>query len=93
MPCVRGPEQLIATQALTRITLKAILAATMRVKCGCAVRTDNPQVLESVIVGDSVYVIQDERHPTTPPALVLPTQLAPSLLDTLLKKSALEMSS
>ena len=64
----------------------------MGVERGRAVRADNPQVLEPVVVGDSIYVIQDERHPTAHPFLILPTQLALSLLDPFLEQSGLEMS-
>jgi hypothetical protein len=53
----------------------------MRVKCRIAVGAKDAQVLQPMIVTDTVDVIEDETHPTSLPQLALPTELADRLLE------------
>jgi hypothetical protein len=57
--------------------------------CG-AVRTDDSQILESVVAPVAVYVIEDQRHAPALPDLSLSAQLARALLDALVVQAPLQ---
>src|SRR4051812_19358567 len=57
-----------------------------------AVRADNPQVREPVVVRHSVHVVEDQRHATSAPFLALTAKLAAALFDALLVQSLLEVA-
>jgi hypothetical protein len=57
-----------------------------------AVRAYDPQVLEPVVVGNSVDVVEDQCHRLTSPELTLPTKLALRLFDPLREQASLQMS-
>jgi hypothetical protein len=48
----------------------------MSVERGSAVRTDDPEVLETVVVRNAVDVVENQRHSPTAPRLVLTAKLA-----------------
>jgi hypothetical protein len=48
----------------------------MGIERGCTVGAHDLKVLKTVIVTYSVDVVENQRHPTTPPKLVLPAKLA-----------------
>lgn len=52
----------------------------MGVKAGGAVRADDPQVLETVVVANAIDMIEDEANLAPVPPLALTAQLAPALL-------------
>jgi hypothetical protein len=64
----------------------------MRLQRRCAIRTNNSQVLEAIVVPDAVDVIKDERHATAVPVVVLSTELADRLLDALVIEALLEVA-
>jgi hypothetical protein len=90
--CVGWPEPLITCQASARIAFETILSAAVCVERGCTVRAYDPQVLKSVVVGDAVYMVQDERHPATHPSLALTTKLTAPSLDPFLEQASLKVS-
>jgi hypothetical protein len=50
---------------------------------GCrAVRTNHLQVLQAVVVGDAVDVVEDHGHASAPPKLALTAQFTDRLLET-----------
>jgi hypothetical protein len=64
----------------------------MGLECRRAVRADDPQVLEPVVVENAVDVVEDHRHRLPSPELALPAKLAPRLLDPLREQASLQMS-
>jgi hypothetical protein len=46
-----------------------------------AVRANDSQVVESVVVPDAVDVIEDQAHPLAVPILILTAELAASILE------------
>jgi len=73
------PKRRFAKKAVPRPDWVDVLPAVRR-KRGSAVRTDDSQVLETVVRCDTVRVVEDERHLAAAPELTLPAQLArPSL--------------
>ena len=66
--------------------------STVRVEGRRTVRTDDPQVLEPVVVSHSVDVVEDHRHGAAPPHLALAAQLAARLLQSLLVKPPLQIA-
>jgi hypothetical protein len=53
----------------------------MGVERRVAVRADDPQVLDPVVMAVAVDVVEDQRHAMSLPDLVLAAQLAPALLE------------
>jgi hypothetical protein len=64
----------------------------MGFECRRAVRADDPQVLEPVVVENPVDVVEDQRHRLPSPELTLPAKLASRLLDPLREQASLQMS-
>ncbi|MDQ3608794.1 MAG: hypothetical protein M3459_07830 [Actinomycetota bacterium] len=63
----------------------------MGVERGVAIRTDDAQVLESVVVSDTVDVIEDKRHASAVPQLAEAADLTSGRLQPLGKQPSLEM--
>jgi len=57
-----------------------------------AVRADDPEVLEPVVVMHAVDVIQDQRHPPAPPLLAETAQFAHGDFQTIGVEAVLEMT-
>jgi len=57
---------------------------------GVAIRTDDPEVVEAVVVVNPVDVVEDQRHPTAVPLLALTAQLAPRHLESSVVQPALQ---
>jgi hypothetical protein len=62
----------------------------MRVERGVAVRADDPEVLEPVVVVHAVHVVEDQGHAAPAPRLALAAQLAAAVLDPLREEALLE---
>lgn len=60
----------------------AVLAAAMGVERGGTVGTDNPQVLDPVVVSYAIDVIEDETHAIPVPQLSLAAELTLRLFET-----------
>jgi hypothetical protein len=82
---------LTAPLAVANIGLPPVLATAMGIEGRCAIRTDDSQVLESVVVRHPIDVVQDQRHGATTPIFVLATHLAAALFQTLCEESSLEI--
>jgi len=93
LPAGLRDETTTAAKALTLRPLKPKLAAAMGIQRRRAVRADDAQVLEPVVVAYPVHVIEDQCHPTPAPKLALSTYLASSVLEALSKQPPLEVTS
>ena len=71
----------------------AEVAAAVRPESRVAVRADDLEVLEAVVVGPAVDVVKDERHLAAAPVLSLAAELAATLLQAGLVQALLEMAS
>src|SRR5262249_45146675 len=69
---------------------QTILARTVRVERRGAVGAHNPQVLEPIVVGHAVDVVQDQGHPQASPYRPLPAEFAERALEPGLKQPYLE---
>jgi hypothetical protein len=76
---VFGHELRIAVHTPARYLIDRVLAATMSVQGRGAVRADDLQVLQTVVVADAADVIEDERHSSAVPLLTLSAELVPPL--------------
>src|SRR5689334_19320519 len=65
-------------------------SAAVGVKCRVAVRTDDAEVLDPIVVANPVDVIEDERHVPPVPRLALAAELANTVLEPLLVEPCLE---
>jgi len=70
-----------AGPAAQAVQQRPVLAATMRVERRCAIRADDPEVLQPVVVRHAVDVIQNERQRAPAPGVSLAAQLALRLLE------------
>ena len=86
------PERRSTQQARPLHRLEPVLATAMCVERGGAVGTDDPQVLQSVVVAHAVGVIEDEPHRLAMPQLALTAQLADGTLDTGFIQPGLEVA-
>jgi hypothetical protein len=75
----------VAVLTFTLVALKPVLAPAVCVERGSAIRAHDSQVLEAVVVGYSVDVIEDQSHPATSPKLILAAHLASAHLESLLE--------
>ena len=80
LPIARA-EGFRTAQALARFCLEPVLSTAMRVESGGAVRADDAQVLDPVVVAHTVNVVEDEADRAPVPVFVLPTELAAPLLE------------
>lgn len=64
--------------------------AAVGVERRVAVRADDAEIFQAVVVSDPIDVIKDERHPSPVPYLALPAELAGTLLDAFLVEPALQ---
>src|SRR5207247_1763104 len=87
---VFGRERLAAVRAFSIDECALILTPAVRVERRVAVRAQDPEVLEAIVVPDAVGVVEDKRHPLPSPLLALATELALSLLDALGEEASLE---
>jgi hypothetical protein len=76
MARVLRDELSAAVQAGAGFAVQTVLAPTVRVEGGCAVPTDDAQVVEAVIRRNAIDVVQDQRHLPAVPLLPLPAQRA-----------------
>jgi hypothetical protein len=60
-------------------------------RCG-AVRADDPEVLETIVVADAVDVVEDQRQTSAIPCFVLAAEFADRALDTLVVEPLLEVA-
>jgi hypothetical protein len=91
--CIIGGPELDATvEAVTRSPGQLVLPSTMGVKGRGAVRTDDTEIFETIVVSQPVDVIEDQRHSSTHPDFVLTTHLAPPSLKPVLEQPRLKMS-
>jgi hypothetical protein len=65
----------------------------MRVESRGAVRAYDAKVLEPVIIGDTIDVVEDQGHRTIPPLLGLAAEFAFGTLDASCKQPVLQLSS
>jgi hypothetical protein len=59
---------------------------------GSAVGTENAQILEPMVVGHAVDVIEDQRHSPAAPDLFLAAFLAPPLLHPLAEEALFQLT-
>jgi hypothetical protein len=71
-----GPELTPAHHARARDPVDPVLAPAVSVERGGAVRADDLQVLQPVVVADPVDVVDDQRHQPATPLLALAAELA-----------------
>jgi hypothetical protein len=57
----------------------------MRIESCRTIRTDDPQVLQAIVIRDAVDVVEDQRHPSASPAFTLPAHLATAPLEALIE--------
>ena len=76
----RGTEGHAARRARALVGLPPQVPPAVGVERRGAVRAEDPQVLEPVVVRDAVAVVQDQRQAPTPPLLALPALLAAARL-------------
>ena len=74
-------ERRSASQAISIYGRDLVLPRAVGIKRGRAVGTVDAEVLEPVVIRHTVDVIQDERHPTPAPVLVLSAELAGGLFE------------
>jgi len=72
--------------------LARLVTTAMGVERGVAVRAQDPEVLEPVVVVDAVDVVQDERHPAAAPELALAADLALWMLQAFGEQPALQVT-
>jgi hypothetical protein len=88
---VAWPELAATVPTVAGLALEAILPPAMRIESRRAIGADDLEILEAIVVGNAVDVIEDQRHPATAPHLVLATQLAYPRLQTGLEQARLEV--
>ena len=64
----------------------------MRVERGIAVGADDSQILEPVVVGHAVDVVEDQRHVALVPVLVLAAELAHPVLELRVVETLLQIA-
>ena len=74
---------------MQRRSSEAILSPAVRVERRRTVWADDLQVLEAVVVGDAVYVVENQRHLLATPQFTLTTELAFADLQSLLEQARL----
>jgi hypothetical protein len=82
------PEFGATAQASTLGRWDPILPAAMRIERGGAVGTRDPQVFESIVIRHAIDVIEDERHASASPVLILAAELAATGLEPSRKRVA-----
>src|SRR3954468_12495881 len=80
MSLVLGVKRGAAIRAHALGGRQPVLPSAMRVECGSAVRTHDPQGLEPIVVGHAIDVIEDQRHVRPTPTLVLAAEFADAVL-------------
>ena len=80
-----------AAQAFAVGCLQAVLAAAVGVERGRAVRAQDPQVLQAVVVADAVDVVEDQAHRPSTPQLALAADLTARRLQPLAVETVLQM--
>jgi hypothetical protein len=68
-----------------------VLAAAMGVEGRGAIRTGDAEILQPVVVGNPVDVIENHRHPVPTPSLILAAQLATPSIETSIEQALLEV--
>ena len=87
-----GDELTAAAQALSRGNLAGLVAPAVRVERRVAVRAEDPQVLEPMVVAHAIDVVEHEAHPMALPQLALTTELADRMLEPRSEQPPLQMS-
>src|SRR3954447_14377825 len=83
-------EALAAVSALTIEDLAPVLAPAMRVQRRIAVRAQEAEVLEAIVVPHTIDVVEHQAHAQASPHLSLPTHLAPKRLEARFHQPALQ---
>jgi hypothetical protein len=81
-----------AVQAGPGLAVDSVLASAVGLECRGAIRTDNAQVLNSVVGRDAVDVVEDQRHRSTAPGVGLAAKLANTHLDALVEETILQVT-
>jgi hypothetical protein len=76
-------ELLSASLAGANLWLPPILAPAVRVESRGTVRANDLQVLQTIVIRNTVNVIEDQRHRPALPIFVLAAHLAAPVLQTL----------
>src|SRR5215217_8173276 len=85
------PKRCTAAKTATGSPADATTAGTVGVESRGAVRADDSQVLDAVVVRHPVDVIEDHAHHRAPPDLTLTTELADRFLEPRVIQPLLEM--
>lgn len=73
--------------------LDAVLPPTVGIQGGGAVWTDQPKILQSMVIANAIDVVEYQRHWSTSPKLALTAKLAHRLLPTLTQETTLDVLS
>jgi hypothetical protein len=84
---ILGDELTPASFACAHRRQLAILAAAMSVEGGCAIGAGDPKILEAIVIRDAIDMVEDQRHPTTSPALPLTAHFAAARFEFPVSKS------
>lgn len=90
MVSVLGPEPRSTPRALALRFEHPAAPSAVRIQRRRAIRANDPQILEAIIVAHAVYVIEDQRHPAALPDLVLAAQFARRQPETFLVETLLQ---
>src|SRR3954452_20060969 len=83
-------ERVAAVRAFAIDDRAFVLAPAMRVQRRIAVRAQEAEVLEAIVVPHAVDVVENQPHAHAAPHLALPTHLAPKLLEARFDEPALQ---
>ncbi|HET8954922.1 MAG TPA: hypothetical protein VFN18_04610 [Solirubrobacterales bacterium] len=84
-------ELLTAPPAAANVWLAPVFAAAMGIESRRAIRADDSQILDPVVIRNAVDVVEDQSHGPAAPIFVLTTHLAEPLLYPLGEESPLEI--
>jgi hypothetical protein len=87
-PSYRGPKP----RVLPLDDPRKNIATTMRRKRSIAVRADNPQVYQTIVVPNSIYVVKNHGDSITMPCFVLSTYFTNRDLKSRFIQSSLQVS-
>lgn len=69
-----------------------VFPPAMRIERRRAIGADNPEILDPIVVGNAIDVIEDQCHPATTPAFALTAHLAPAPLQPPFEQSMLDVT-
>ncbi len=92
MSSIFGGELTPASLADPGGSLHPVFPAAMGIESRSAIRADDPQILDPVVLRRPVDVIEDQRHAAATPVFVLAAHLTNTLLHTHLEEPLLDLA-